>query len=89
MHGHTETNPTVFSLCVIDTVQTIFVTHYGWHVLVVGWGDPRVLAGFTWSTCTIPIVDGVGTFSPPYPSEFPLTGLFGLVSMIAQTFFAW
>ncbi|KAF8341104.1 hypothetical protein F5887DRAFT_977309 [Amanita rubescens] len=60
----------VFTLCAIDTVQTIFVTHYGWHVLVVGWGNPEVLAGFTWSTCTIPIVDGV-------------------VSMIAQTFFAW
>ena len=69
-HGYTEINPTVFSLCVIDTLQTIFVTHYSWHVLVVGWGNPEVLAGFTWSTCTIPIVDGVGTFPPTYPSEF-------------------
>lgn len=60
----------VYGLFIIDTAQTFFFTHYAWHVLVKGWGDPEVLAGFTWSSCTIPIVDGV-------------------VSIIAQTFFAW
>ncbi|KAF8622524.1 hypothetical protein AX15_006961 [Amanita polypyramis BW_CC] len=60
----------VYVLFIIDTAQTFFVTHYAWHVLVNGWGNPLVLASFTWSSCTIPIVDG-------------------LVSIIAQLFFAW
>ncbi|KIL62616.1 hypothetical protein M378DRAFT_165463 [Amanita muscaria Koide BX008] len=60
----------VYSLLVIDTAQTFFFTDYAWQVLVAGWGNPQVLLGFTWSSCTIPIVDG-------------------LVSIIAQLFFAW
>ncbi|KAK2465491.1 hypothetical protein APHAL10511_002383 [Amanita phalloides] len=49
----------VYGLLVIDTAQTFFFSHYAWHVLVNGWGNPEVLAGFTWSSCTIPIVDGL------------------------------
>lgn len=60
----------VYSLFVIDTAQTFFFTDYSWSVLVGHWGDPRILLGFTWSSCMIPIIDG-------------------LVSIIAQTFFAW
>ncbi|KAK2467973.1 hypothetical protein APHAL10511_000268 [Amanita phalloides] len=49
----------VYGLLVIDTAQTFFYTHYAWHVLVDGWGNPAILAEFTWSSCTIPIIDGL------------------------------
>lgn len=60
----------VYGLLFVDTIQTFFVTDYAWHVLVRNWGNPEALAGFTWSSCTIPVFDG-------------------LISIVAQFFFAW
>ena len=49
----------------MEMVQTFFLTHYSWHVLVRNWGDPQVLEGFTLSSIMIPILDGLGALKRP------------------------
>lgn len=51
----------MYTLLTLDTIQSVFATSFAWGILVSGWGDPTVFAGFSWSGVTIPIMTGLGT----------------------------
>ncbi len=53
----------VYTLLLLDTVQSVFATSFAWGILVSGWGDPTVFAGFSWSGVTIPIMTGLGVLA--------------------------
>ena len=50
----------VYTLLVLDLLQTAFTTNYVHGVLVAGWGNPAPLVEFSWSGTTIPIMTGLG-----------------------------
>jgi len=49
----------VYSLFVIEGLQTGLMTHTAWEILAYNWGDPTVLLNIPWSSATTPIVGGI------------------------------
>ncbi|KAL0059082.1 hypothetical protein AAF712_014213 [Marasmius tenuissimus] len=49
----------VYTLLILDLLQTGFATHYAWFVLAVGWGNPIALQETPWSLATVPIFTGI------------------------------
>ncbi|KAF8632077.1 hypothetical protein AX15_002054 [Amanita polypyramis BW_CC] len=49
----------VYFLLLLEIVQTGLATHWGWFVLVQGWGTPNNVASLNWSSITIPISEGL------------------------------
>ncbi|KAJ6576414.1 hypothetical protein DFH09DRAFT_1149268 [Mycena vulgaris] len=49
----------VYTLFVVEAVQTGLMTHTAWEILAYNWGDPTVLLNIPWSSATTPIVGGI------------------------------
>ncbi|KAJ7149713.1 hypothetical protein C8R46DRAFT_1125850 [Mycena filopes] len=43
----------VYSVFLLDLLQTGFATHYAWYVLASGWGDPLALLSTPWTLATL------------------------------------
>lgn len=57
----------VYTLLVVEIVQTCLMTHTGWEILAYNWGDPTVLLNVPWSSATTPIMCGaVSMFAQLY-----------------------
>ncbi|KAF8890374.1 hypothetical protein BD779DRAFT_266328 [Infundibulicybe gibba] len=48
-------------VCFLELIQSVFITHTVWDVLVSGWGDPSATSKIPWSTIVTPTL--VGTVS--------------------------
>ncbi|KAG7090684.1 hypothetical protein E1B28_009782 [Marasmius oreades] len=44
---------------ILDIVQTVFVTHSVWGILILGWGNPASFANPPWTSYTFPVMSGV------------------------------
>ncbi|KAJ7649047.1 hypothetical protein DFH06DRAFT_1208866 [Mycena polygramma] len=53
----------VYWLFFLDLAQTAFTSHFAFGILVTGWGDPNVFAHLPWSSCSIPVLAGLVSFS--------------------------
>jgi len=53
----------VYGVLIIDTLQTIFSTHYAWSILISDWGDTTKLTQPTWSISTLLPMAGIVSFA--------------------------
>jgi hypothetical protein len=77
----------VYGLTLVETIQTVFMTHDAVMALGLGFGNPSALDDAHFSWLTIPLMSSIG----PYFRRFMTITLICLfvVSAIVQCFFAW
>ncbi|KIM30389.1 hypothetical protein M408DRAFT_284721 [Serendipita vermifera MAFF 305830] len=49
----------VYTVVILDTLQTAFTIHNAWRVLGSGWGDPDVFLNPEWSWGSVPLFTGL------------------------------
>ncbi|KAJ7173916.1 hypothetical protein C8R43DRAFT_1102489 [Mycena crocata] len=49
----------VYSLFLLEVVQTGITSHFAYSILVTGWGDPGVFVKLPWSSLATPIFTGI------------------------------
>ncbi|KAJ7814003.1 hypothetical protein B0H14DRAFT_2851549 [Mycena olivaceomarginata] len=52
----------VYSVFLLDLLQTGLATHYAWYVLAGGWGDPLALLSTPWTLATVPPLTALVAF---------------------------
>ncbi|KAJ7127438.1 hypothetical protein C8R43DRAFT_1027992 [Mycena crocata] len=49
----------VYTLFLLDSLQTAFATHFAFDILVTGWGNPSTFVRLPWTSCTLPVMAGL------------------------------
>jgi hypothetical protein len=63
-----DSSSPVYTVFILDIVQTVFGTHQAWYYSVANWNNGPALVGASpWSAATIPIMAGLSESSPNAP----------------------
>jgi hypothetical protein len=66
----------VYSVFILDVIQTFLGTHAAWGFLISGWGDPGILTQPPWSVMTITLTSALSSLLDLTRLIFSLTGIF-------------
>ena len=78
----------VYSVFILEVMQTIIITESAFHVFAKGYGDFSYYNGVELAWFSVPIITGIGKLcNAKLPSNFYLLAF--AVAFIAQTFYAY
>ena len=78
----------VYSLLVMEIVQTVTTSHQTYWYMVLNWNNPGALVLFPWSAMTVPTIDGLSERKFAACPSVRLTD-YHRVAFFVQAFYSW